>query len=153
MSGRDQPTSWIANWHEVKMATDTSAVTATARDNSTRGRLGSGADRTHFSGAEGYMAERISKVEAILPTLATKADIGEVRADLHKADASTKAWMVATVISLFLGFCGLILTLRSSVQPPQVPSPPGLPTIIQLPAYPQATHPLAPPVPIAANAD
>lgn len=120
MPGRDQPTSWIANWHEVKMETDTSTSVA---------------------------------VDDILPTLATKADIGEVRADLHKADASTKAWMVATVISLFLGFCGLILTLRSSVQPPQVPSPPGSPTIIQLPAYPQATHPLAPPVPIAANAD
>jgi hypothetical protein len=153
MSGHDKPKSRIADWHEVKMATDTGATIATPRDNSTRGILNHDAERTRFSTVESYMSERIGRVEAILPTLATKADIGEVRADLHKADASTKAWMVATVISLFLGFCGLILTLKSSVQTPQAPSPLSTPTIIQVPAYPQAAYQLASPSPIAAKAD
>jgi hypothetical protein len=84
------------------------------------------------------ISERIAQVEAILPTLATKADIGEVRADLHKAIATTNAWMIATVISLFLGFSGLFLAVNSasrasSTSPAASSAIP--PMIIQVPAY------------------
>lgn len=82
------------------------------------------------------MESRISKLEALIPTLATKADIGEVRADLHKMDASIVRWMIATVIGLFLGFAGLFFTVSSafkgsSMQP--VAAQPQ-PIIIQIPS-------------------
>jgi hypothetical protein len=51
-------------------------------------------------------------VQAIIPMLATKEDISELRADLRKADSSTRVWMIATVIGLFLGFCGAIIAVK-----------------------------------------
>lgn len=135
------------------MTSDMGATTAAVSNGLPHGNVDRGVDRNLFSTVDSYMSERISKVEAILPTLATKADIGEVRADLHKADASTKAWMVATAISLFLGFCGLILTLKSSVQAPLAPSPVGAPTIIQVPAYTQPAYANTPPVPASTKGD
>lgn len=82
-------------------------------------------------------SERITGIEAILPTLATKADISEVRADIHKADASIRTWMIATVIGLFLGFAGLFLAVSSSFKTalPTASSPAMAPLIIQVPAY------------------
>lgn len=61
-------------------------------------------------------SERITRIEAVLPTLATKADIADVRADIHKADASTRTWIVATVISLFLGFAGLFVAMNPTTR-------------------------------------
>lgn len=45
-----------------------------------------------------------ARVEAILPTLATRADVEAMRADVTR-------WMLATVIGLFIGFSGLIVAL------------------------------------------
>lgn len=69
------------------------------------------------------MDERLAALEAhfnaILPTLATKADLESLRADIHK-------WMAATCIGLFIGFAGLFIAmgniLRPAVQTPQAPS-------------------------------
>jgi hypothetical protein len=79
-------------------------------------------------------SERVAQIEALLPTLATKADIGDIRADFRKTDAEIKAWMIATVISLFLGFAGLFFAMNSAHR--EADTPPG-PTIIQIPAYVQ----------------
>lgn len=94
--------------------------------------------------------ERVAKIEALLPTLATKADIGEIRADFRKTDAEIKAWMIATVISLFLGFAGLFFAMNAVRKEPGAPP---APTIIQIPAYtPDTTRGLSqqatPPVPV-----
>lgn len=61
------------------------------------------------------MDARLAKLEAVVPTLATKADMEGVRADLHKMDASIVRWMIATVLTLFLGFAGLFFTMQSSI--------------------------------------
>jgi len=79
------------------------------------------------------MDVRLVQVEAILPTLATKSDVAELRADMnkqigelrsemqkmetsmHKMDASIVRWTIATVIALFLGFSGLFFTMQNSV--------------------------------------
>jgi len=68
------------------------------------------------------MAVRLVQVEAILPTLATKSDLADLRTDMqkmetsmHKMDASIVRWTIATVIALFLGFSGLFFTMQNSV--------------------------------------
>ncbi|MBV6324428.1 hypothetical protein [Duganella violaceipulchra] len=65
--------------------------------------------------------ERFAVLEAhynaILPTLATKADIEALRAEMHKMSADTHKWMVASLIGLFIGFGGLGITLGQILKP------------------------------------
>jgi len=90
------------------------------------------------------MDVRLTKIEAILPTLATKSDLAELRGEvnhqmgelraevskqigdlridmqkmetsMHKMDASIVRWTLATVIALSLGFSGLFFTMQNSV--------------------------------------
>jgi len=79
------------------------------------------------------MDVRLVQVEAILPTLATKSDLAELRVEvnhqmgelrlemqkmetsMHKMDASIVRWTLATVIALSLGFSGLFFTMQNSV--------------------------------------
>ncbi|MTW11580.1 hypothetical protein GM658_13325 [Pseudoduganella eburnea] len=57
---------------------------------------------------------RLVRFEAILPTLATKADMEALRADIAR-------WTLATVIGLFIGFSGLIMAMGNLFwkMPPQ----------------------------------
>ncbi|WP_374359039.1 hypothetical protein [Pseudoduganella danionis] len=66
--------------------------------------------------------------DAIVPTLATKADIEVLRAEMHKMSAEGYRWMVASMIGMFLGFGGLYFAssgnLRSqSALPAAAPAP------------------------------
>ena len=58
-----------------------------------------------------------ARYDALLPTLATKADIEALRADIHK-------WMVGSLVGLFIGFGGLAVALGQMAKP----------TILQQPA-------------------
>lgn len=53
------------------------------------------------------MIDRLAKVEqrldSVLPTLSTKADVEALRADLHKGQSEMKSWLIATVVMLLLG--------------------------------------------------
>jgi hypothetical protein len=73
-----------------------------------------------------------ARFDTILPTLATKADIAELRGDFHRMDASNTRWIVATVISLFLGFAGLFLVVSNSNKR-SAPAAQSTPIIIQVP--------------------
>jgi len=53
------------------------------------------------------MEHRMTAVEAILPTLATKADVAEVRADLERGQKETRAWMLATVLGMVVAIASL----------------------------------------------
>lgn len=83
------------------------------------------------------MDERFAALEvhfnAILPTLATKADLEALRADIHK-------WMVATVMGLFIGFAGLFIAMGNILKPAGQ-SPAAAPVVA-----PQAVPQPAPPV-------
>lgn len=88
---------------------------------------------------------RLTKLEAILPTLATKADlaalgselrteIGDVRIDFHKLDASIKTWMMATVLTIIGTMLAALFGLNqinknaapaASAQPPVIINLPG----------------------------
>jgi hypothetical protein len=65
-----------------------------------------------------------TKWETVVPTLATKGDVqagfADMRSELHKMDASLKAWMLATVLGLFLGFGGLFLAMSNALKPSPV---------------------------------
>ena len=78
--------------------------------------------------------------DAIVPTLATKADIEILRAEMHKMSAEGYRWMVASMIGMFLGFGGLYFAANGSAKsPPPVAQPQPLPPIIiYLPQPPPA---------------
>lgn len=77
--------------------------------------------------------KRLTAVESIIPTLATKTDFADLRADLHKMDASIKTWMIATIIGLFFGFAGLFFAMSSSLKPAATVSAQA-PIIINVPS-------------------
>lgn len=82
------------------------------------------------------MDDRLIALEAhfnaILPTLATKADVEALRAEIHK-------WMLGTIVGMFIGFAGLMLAMQNMARQPAV---------AQTPASAQQTRQLeAPPPP------
>ena len=81
------------------------------------------------------MENRLTTLEArfdtILPTLATKADIESLRADVQK-------WMVATIIGLFVGFGGLFVAMTNILRPAALPQQQA-PVIITIPVPSPAT--------------
>ena len=76
-------------------------------------------------------------IDAIVPTLATKADIEILRAEMHKMSADGYRWMVASMIGMFIGFGGLYFAANRSQDVRPAPAPPQQPIIIYLP-QPQA---------------
>ncbi len=107
--------------------------------------------KTDGSGGSGYdddMRERIAKLEAILPTLATKADIESVRVDIEKGQKENRAWMLATVLALFVGILALgnflATGLRESMRPQSAPAQQA-PLIIQVPGVAPQTASQPPP--------
>lgn len=94
---------------------------------------------TSGGGGGGYdagVSERIAKLEAILPSLATKADIEAVRVDFERGQKENRAWMLGTVLALFVGILGLGNFLASGLREsmrPQTPQPSQAPIILQIP--------------------
>ncbi|WP_090314631.1 hypothetical protein [Duganella sp. CF517] len=64
-------------------------------------------------------------IDAIVPTLATKADIEVLRAEMHKMSAEGYRWMVASMIGMFIGFGGLYFAASRSFEtrPAAQPAP------------------------------
>lgn len=90
------------------------------------------------------LEKRVTAIEMLMPTLATKADLtefrlsvkadaAESRADLHKMDASIKTWMIATIIGLFFGFAGLFFAMSNSLKAPAPAPASAAPVIINMP--------------------
>ena len=69
------------------------------------------------------ISTRLTHIEAILPTLATKADMEALRADVAR-------WTLATVIGLFIGFSGLFVAMGNLYMKPQTaPAAAPLPVV------------------------
>lgn len=76
-----------------------------------------------------------ARFDTIVPTLATKADVEALRADIHK-------WMVGSMIGLFIGFGGLAAALAQLIKPSQ----PAAPVVVQAqPSQQPAQAPQLPP--------
>lgn len=109
---------------------DQSAVLETSRRRDTGGEPPDNGD----------METRVTQLEAVIPTLATKADLAQVEGKLigviERGINETQRWMLATVIGLFVGFGGLFLAMSNALKP--APATPQQPTVIVLPAQAQA---------------
>lgn len=65
----------------------------------------------------GPMDARLTALETLMPTLATKADMADVRTDIQKGVNETHRWMLGTVIGLFFGFGALFLAMSNALRP------------------------------------
>ncbi len=84
------------------------------------------------------MDERLTALEThfntILPTLATKADIESLRADMSRMSSELHKWVLGSMIGMFIGFGGLYFASNTASRAPQVAPP----VIVYLPAPPAA---------------
>lgn len=71
----------------------------------------------------------------ILPTLATKADIESLRADMSRMSSELHKWVLGSMIGMFIGFGGLYSASNTASRAPQAVQPPQS-VIIYLPAPP-----------------
>lgn len=79
--------------------------------------------------------KRVTHIEAVLPTLATKADLQEVRVEMHSMKAELVKWIVGTAIGL--GVAGItVMTFVLNNAVPKAPSAAPAPIVITLPATP-----------------
>lgn len=87
---------------------------------------------------DGGMEARVAKLEAIIPTLATKADVADLRSDFHKSTNDLIKWIVGTAfvgIALFITIMAFVLNNavpKASTAGPVQPAP----IVIQVPAPP-----------------
>jgi hypothetical protein len=77
-------------------------------------------------------------IDAIVPTLATKADIEILRAEMHKMSADGYRWMVASMIGMFIGFGGLYFAASRPQDARPAAGQPQPPVVIYLPQPSQA---------------
>ena len=85
--------------------------------------------------------ERLARIEARLEDMATKADLAELRAEVHRSANETIRWIVGMGIGL--GAAGItIITFVLNNATPKVPPAPGAPiTIYTQPAPATAQAP------------
>ncbi len=110
----------------------------------------SGVDGGGHGGDDGSMEARLTaletKLQTILPTLATKADLAELglaakadmaelRADMHKVDSSIKTWTLATMITIIGTMLAAIFGVSQIFKTASAPSaqPAQAPIIINVP--------------------
>lgn len=65
---------------------------------------------------DGNMESRVAKLETIVPTLATRADVEVVRADLHKISSEMKGWFIATAVLVLVGMFTIANIMISQVR-------------------------------------
>lgn len=83
------------------------------------------------------------RVDVLTNTESAKTAVADMRADMHKMDASIKTWMIGTVIGMMVGFGGLFLSTNKS----PVPSAQTQPIVIYAPTA--AAEPLTATAPTA----
>ena len=90
---------------------------------------------------DGGVNERVAKLEAILPTLATGKDVEALRADMHKSFAESNRWTFGVVLGLLAIAVSILLFALNRASP----LAPAQPIVIQLPAQPMPAPAVAPP--------
>jgi len=82
---------------------------------------------------EGNMDTRLTKLEVVLPMLATKADLeslraslahslGDIKTEFERGQKENRAWMLTTVLALFLGVVTLGTFLSRNLDQRLAPS-------------------------------
>ena len=82
----------------------------------------------------------MSKIDERFKQAATKSDVADVKAEVHKMDASIKTWMLATVLTIIgtmlaaiFGVAQVMKPAAQAQQPPIVISVPSAPPAIPSP--------------------
>lgn len=52
-----------------------------------------------------------TRSDTILPTLATKADLADLKSELRAEFASLSRWMATLLVTIVLGFAGMFVTM------------------------------------------
>jgi hypothetical protein len=90
------------------------------------------------------MDARLSRLEAVIPTLATKADVGDMKALISETKSSIVMWLSGIVLAgTAITITVLIFAINRAVPPAAVTAAPQ-PIVIQIPAA------VAPPPPLPA---
>lgn len=97
---------------------------------------------------DGGMEARLSAVEqaivrldATLPNLATKSELAELRADVHKGFADQTKWIIGTAFGGIAVFITVMTFVLNNAAPKSQPQPSQQPIIINVP---QAQQPATP---------
>lgn len=61
------------------------------------------------------LPERVVAIEAILPHLATKADLADLKVDFAKAESSMKGWFVLTMLAFLAVIVPMLLYIISQL--------------------------------------
>jgi len=100
---------------------------------------------------DGGMESRLTKLETLVPTLATKSDVEGVRADLHKMSSEMKGWFIATAVLVLVGMFTIANVMITQVRSSQTSiAAPLAPVVIQVPGTAPPSAPAAMPAPIQA---
>ncbi|WIG56151.1 MAG: hypothetical protein OJF61_001939 [Rhodanobacteraceae bacterium] len=91
--------------------------------------LAGGGDPPHDGGMEHRVTALETRLDTILPTLATKTDIEGVRSDINRWTLGTVLTIIGVVVAAVIG----LNTLWKSAAAPQQSV---APVVIQIPAYP-----------------
>lgn len=92
---------------------------------------------------DGDMEARVAKLEAIISTLATKADVADLRSEMHKGFAEVVKWVVGTgIVGIALALTIMTFVLNNAI--PKIPAAAQAPIVIQVPAHPAQVQPAIP---------
>lgn len=92
----------------------------------------------------GDMDSRLAKLEALIPTLATKEEVvklrgetregfADVRSDMHKNTAEIIKWVVGTAVVISVAAVTIITFVLNNASPKAPPAVPQPPIIINVP--------------------
>jgi hypothetical protein len=86
-----------------------------------------------------------TRLDTLLPTIATKSDIEVLRADVHKIDAGIARWILATVLVVVGTMIAIGFGALTFLKPNPAPAASAVqPIVIQLPATPTQAAPEPP---------
>lgn len=87
--------------------------------------------------------DRLTRIESKLDTFATKADLQELRSEIHKGNNELIRWVVGTAVGLGVAAITVTTFVLNNATPKVPATAPQAPIIINMPAA--AAPPLPPP--------
>lgn len=102
-------------------------------------KVDGGGGPPHNENMENRITKLETQFETVIPTLATKSDMADMRAEMHKGFSDMVKWIVGTAI-VMAGAGITIMTFVLNNATPKVPAQPvsqPVPIVITVPAPPQ----------------